>query len=244
MLVPASCVAYALAVSRFPAPRWRVIAFAASQLLLLAVFVTPLETLALEYLLSAHLLQNVVLAEWAPGLFVLGLPVALADRLDAFRAVRLVTHPAVALPVWLATYFIWHLPAVYDAALEHPATLLHLEHGCYFTAGVVFWWPLLQRRRPELRSVAKAFYVFAAFLLASPLGLLLALLPEPVYSFYEAAPRIWGLSALTDQQIAGVTMALEQALVFFAVFAFFFLRFMREEEAGAELEAPGTQARA
>ena len=244
VLVPASCVAYALAVRRFPAPRWRVLAFAASQVLLLAVFLTPLETLALDYLLSAHLLQNVVLAEWAPGLFVLGLPVALADRLTAFRAVRFVTHPAVALPVWLATYVVWHLPALYDAALEHRATLLHLEHACYFAAGVLFWWPVLQRRHPELRSVTKAFYIFAAFLFASPIGLLLALLPEPIYSFYEAAPRIWGLSALTDQQIAGVTMALEQSVVFFAVFAFYFLRFLREEEAGPDLEAPGTRARA
>jgi putative membrane protein len=64
----------------------------------------------------------------------------------------------------------------------------------------------------------------------SPLGLLLALLPSAIYDFYEAAPRLWGLSALTDQQIAGVTMAAEQAAVLFAAFAFCFARFMREQE--------------
>ena len=77
---------------------------------------------------------------------------------------------------------------------------------------------------------AKAAYLFAGFVLASPLGLLLALLPRPVYSFYQDAPQLWGLSDLTDQQIAGVSMAVEQAVVFFAVFAYFFRRFLRTEQ--------------
>ena len=67
-------------------------------------------------------------------------------------------------------------------------------------------------------------------MLASPLGLVLALLPEPLYDFYEQAPRLWGLSALGDQQIAGVTMAVEQAIVFFVVLSVYVLRFFREEE--------------
>ena len=67
-------------------------------------------------------------------------------------------------------------------------------------------------------------------MLASPVGLLLALLPHPVYDFYERAPHLWGLGHLTDQQIAGVTMAVEQAIVFFAVFVFYLARFLRSEE--------------
>ena len=67
-----------------------------------------------------------------------------------------------------------------------------------------------------LRAAAKALYLFGAFVLGSPLGLLLALLPSAVYDFYEHGPRLWGLSALADQQIAGVTMAAEQAVVLFA----------------------------
>ncbi|MGZ8701517.1 MAG: cytochrome c oxidase assembly protein, partial [Gaiellaceae bacterium] len=65
--------------------------------------------------------------------------------------------------------------------------------------------------------------------LAAPLGLLLALLPRPIYDFYKDAPQLWGLSDITDQQIAGVTMAVEQAIVFFAVFTYFFMRFLRTE---------------
>ena len=96
--------------------------------LLLAVSVSPLHMLAMQYLLTVHLFQNVVLAEWAPLLVVLGLPPALAAAIARPSAMRLLTQPALALPVWLANYMIWHLPWVYDTALEHPSSLLHLEH--------------------------------------------------------------------------------------------------------------------
>lgn len=231
VLVPALTVAYGLVLRAYPAPRWRVAAFLAGQLLIFAVSVSPVQTLALDYLLSAHLLQNVVLAEWAPALCVLGVPPALAAAVSRYAAVRFLTHPFAALPLWLASYFLWHLPAAYDAALEHPATLLHVEHGCYFVTGVLLWWPVLQREPQRLSSGAKVLYLFAAFVLASPLGLLLALLPEAVYDFYADGPGLWGLDPLSDQQIAGVTMAVEQAIVFFAAFAFFFSRFLREDEA-------------
>jgi cytochrome c oxidase assembly factor CtaG len=73
-------------------------------------------------------------------------------------------------------------------------------------------------------------YAFAAFVLASPLGLLLALLPRPVYDFYVAQQeRVWGLSPLADQELAGATMASEQAIVLFVVFAYWFRRFLAEE---------------
>jgi putative membrane protein len=213
--------AYLSTQRKWPAEARRRAAFDLGVILLLAVYVTPLHTIALHYLLSVHLLQNVVTAEWAPGLVVFAVAPALG------RSVARFIHPLVALPVWLATYFVWHVPAIYDSALEHQGSLLHLEHATYFVAGVVMWWPVIHGR---FFDGAKALYLFAAFVLASPLGLLLALLPTPVYGFYEDAPQLWGLSDLTDQQIAGVTMAVEQAIVFFAVFAFFLARFMRTEQ--------------
>jgi cytochrome c oxidase assembly factor CtaG len=237
VLVPALSLAYALAVRVYPASRARVTGFAAAMILLAAAFATPLQTLALRYLLTAHLLQNVVLAEWAPALAVLGLPPALAAALARAPGVRTLVRPLVALPVWLVTYFAWHLPWLYDFALRHPASALHVEHLCYLAAGAALWWPVVHDER--LAPGAKAAYVFAAFVLGSPLGLMLALLPTAVYSFYREEPRLWGLSPLADQQIAGVTMAVEQAVVFFAVFAAFFLRFLREEEARGQLEGLG-----
>lgn len=231
VFIPLLALAYGAAHRLSPARRWQIGSFAAGLGLLLASFVTPVDTLALRYLLSAHLLQNVIIAEWAPALCVLGLAPEHARALARIPGARTLTRPLVALPLWLTTYFAWHLPWPYDTALAHQNSLIHLEHGCYFAAGCVFWWPVVHGT-PWLMSYAqKAGYLFAAFVLASPLGLLLALLPRAIYDFYERGPRLWGLSALADQQIAGVTMASEQAVVFFAAFALFFLRFAREEEA-------------
>jgi cytochrome c oxidase assembly factor CtaG len=233
VLVPLLALGYAFVLHRHPAPRWRIACFLGSAGLILAVFVTPLENLALHYLLTAHLLQNVVLAEWSPALVVLALPPAAVAVARRWPVVRTLTHPFVALPVWLTTYYLWHLPIAYDTALRHPGSLLHLEHLCYFATGLLVWWPVLTERLDAGRAAA---YLFAAFVLASPLGLLLALIPNAVYDFYEQAPRLWGLSPLEDQQLAGLTMAAEEAVVFFAAFAVYFLRFMRREESVLDLK--------
>ncbi len=240
VVVPALVVAYVYAVRRYPAPAWRVACFAAAMALVLAVTITPLETLAVNYLLVVHLLQNVVLAEWAPLLAVLGLPPALAGRLPRPRAVRVATHPAVALPVWLANYMLWHLPWAYDTALENPHTLLHLEHALYFVTGVAMWWSIVHDAPHRLGTGTRAGLVFAAFVLGSPIGLVIALVPEAIYDFYVNAPeRLWGLDPLEDQQLGGILMSVEQAIVFFAVFAYFFLRFLAEEERREELHEEG-----
>lgn len=200
-------------------------------LFLVAALVTPLDTLAREYLVWAHLLQNVVLAEWAPLLLVLGLPPRVAERVSSPAAIRLVTRPAVALPLWAGTYALWHVPALYDAALRHPDTLLPLEHATYVVSGIVFWWCVWQEAPHRLPSVARAGYAFAAFVVSAPLGLVLALVPEPLYDTYAGAPeRVWGLDRLEDQQLGGMTMAGEQSVVFFVVFALWFLRFLSEQE--------------
>jgi putative membrane protein len=228
--------AYLWSQRRWPSDTIRRVAFDVAVILLLTVYITPLHTIAVHYLLSVHLLQNVVTAEWAPGLVVFALPSSLARDVRRFRVVRVLTHPLVALPLWLATYFVWHVPPIYDAALERSGWLLDLEHLTYFLAGVLMWWPVAHGRYSD---GVKALYLFAAFVLAAPLGLLLALLPRPIYDFYKDAPQLWGLSDKTDQEIAGVTMAVEQAVVFFAVFAYFLLRFLRTEHiAGVFSESP------
>ncbi len=229
--VLALAIGYVVALRRFRAGAWRIACFGAGVAMLLSTAVTPLDALS-YHLLSAHLLQNVVLAEWAPALLVLGVPPGLAREVANMPGWAALTRPAVALPLWLTTYFVWHVPALYDAALREPA-LLHLEHLAYLVAGTLFWWSVLQETPHAPSSGHRAAYLFAGFVLASPLGLLLALVPEAVYAFYVDGPRLWGLSALTDQQIAGVTMAGEQAVVFFAAFVFFFLRFLSEEDTRA-----------
>jgi putative membrane protein len=223
--------AYGAAVRRYGISTLRRRAFDGALLIALVVLVSPLATLALHYFLWAHLLQNVALAEWAPALAVLGVSPALAAAFARTRAVAALTHPLFALPLWLAAYGVWHLPILYDAALRH-RLLLDLEHLSYVVTGCLLWWPVFQDVPRRVRAGTRAAYLFAAFVLASPLGLILALLPSPIYEFYEQAPRLWGVDPLTDQQIAGVVMAVSEGILFFALFAYFFVRFMGEEDAG------------
>jgi cytochrome c oxidase assembly factor CtaG len=230
-LAPALAVGLAVAARGGTVSRLRLAAGAVGVGLVFAAFFTELEPLANHTFLWAHLLQNVLLAEWAPVLLVLAVPPQAAQRAAGFP----LFSPLVALPVWLATYYTWHLPWIYDAALRHPHSLLHVEHLTYLAAGVCVWWPVVHGRSS---AGAKAAYLFAAFVLASPLGLLLALIPRAIYPFYVHAPRTWGPGPLADQQIAGVTMAAEEALVFFGAFTGFLLRFLADEQASGLLRPP------
>ena len=232
VLVPALALGYVLAARAERPSRARMLAAAVALALIFAVFASGLQPLATHTFLWAHLLQNVVLAEWAPLLLVLAVPRRTAARAARFPLFR----PFVALPLWLVAYYAWHLPWVYDVALRHPHSLLHLEHLTYLLAGICLWWPVVHG---SYSNGAKALYLFVAFVLASPIGLMLALVQRPVYSFYAHAPRAWGPSPLTDQQIAGVTMAVEEAIVFFAAFALYLLRFLEDEQARGALEGLG-----
>ena len=234
---------YVSAIRRTHTAAWRIACFVGAMAMLLIVSVTPIHTLGMHYLLTMHLLQNVVLAEWAPLLVVLAIPGALAAAIAGHGAVRTITYPAVALPLWLANYMVWHLPWIYDTALDNPSTLLHLEHAMYFVTGLATWWCVVQDEPHRLGSGARAAYVFAAFVLASPIGFVMALIPSAIYDFYvDAHHRVWGLDPLADQQLAGMLMAAEQAVVFFGVFAYWFFRFLLEEERRADVDHPAAHA--
>ncbi|HJQ51875.1 MAG TPA: cytochrome c oxidase assembly protein [Gaiellaceae bacterium] len=241
-LAPALAVGLAVSTRGGAVSRPRLIAGVLGVVLVFAAFVTQLEPLANHTFLWAHLLQNVVLAEWAPALLLLAIPPRVAERAAGFPLFR----PFVALPLWLALYYAWHLPWIYDTGLRHPHSLLHVEHLTYLAAGICVWWPVVHGRGS---AGAKAAYLFGAFVLASPLGLLLALIPRAIYPFYVHAPRTWGPGPLADQQIAGVTMAAEEALVFFGAFAAYLLRFLADEQASGAFSAspnasaPGARAR-
>jgi cytochrome c oxidase assembly factor CtaG len=224
-------VAYVLAARRDPPSLLRSALFFAGLLLAFFAVASPVATVAIHYLVSAHLLQNVVLAEWTPALVVLGLGPWVSSWVAHHRVTRTLTRPLVTLPLWLLTYALWHVPFAYEAALED-RLVLDLEHASYLVAGFLLWWPVFQDEPWHLPAGGKAAYLFAAFVLASPLGLILALLPSPLYDTYVEAPRLWGIAPLEDQQIGGTLMAVSEAIVFFGLLAFFFVRFMAEEEAG------------
>jgi cytochrome c oxidase assembly factor CtaG len=192
---------------------------------------SPLETIAIHYLLLVHLLQNVMVADWAPPLLVLGLTPAMRAEVARLggRPLAALTRPKVALPVWLFVWYGVHLPGFYDFALRHPL-LLNLEHGLLIGAGLLFWWPVFSEQPQSLSTAVKLVYLGAAYVGSAFLSLALIFSSSAFYGFYEAAPRIWGLSPEKDQNLGGILMNGEQMIVFFSALSYFLLRLLSEEE--------------
>jgi len=209
----------------------RAVAFGGGVLLIVAALNSPLETIAAEYLVLFHLLQNVIISDWAPPLVIIGLTPAMRAAVASRggRPFELVTRPTVALPVWLVGWYVVHLGGVYDAALRNP-WLLNVEHLFMVAIGLVFWWPVLADEPRSVPTLGRIGYVFAAFVLSAFLGLALTFAP-PLYGYYESLPeRLWGISAAQDQNLGGILMTTEQALVFFAVIVWLLVRLFREED--------------
>ena len=127
--------------------------------------------------------------------------------------------------------YLWHVPALYDAALENPALHL-LEHASFFAAGLAVWWPLIQPvpMRRRLTGLQPLAYVGAAKFGLAALGLYLTWSSTVLYDFYEDVPRIWGLSPQEDQNIGGAIMMVEQSLTFVMVLAALFMRMLSQSE--------------
>src|SRR5690242_10959792 len=119
LVVPALTLVYLFLAGRYGTTADRAASFGGALVLLAVAFWTPIHHLGLHYLLTAHLVQHVILAEWAPWLAGLGVSPAMAAAASRNRGWRALTRPAVALPLWLASYYAWHVPAVYDGALRH-----------------------------------------------------------------------------------------------------------------------------
>jgi putative membrane protein len=212
-------------------------AFAGAVLALLAALVSPIEGLGEDYLFSAHMLQHVLLGDIAPLLLLLSLSRVimrpLTRRLAALeRALGPLAHPATGLVVWLAVMYVWHIPALYDAAAESP--LLHLlEHASFFAAGVAVWWPLVQPvpMRRRLSGLWPLAYIGTAKFGLAALGLYLTWSTDPLYPHYEQAPRIWGLSAVDDQNVGGAIMMVEQSLTFVLALVAVFIGMLARSEA-------------
>ena len=201
----------------------RVVIFALGLGVALAALVSPLDRLAEGKLLSAHMLQHVLIGDMAPALLVFAvrgpllvflLPAAVLAPLARNRGVRTVLGtlliPWVAFGLWALNLAVWHIPALYDAALRHPP-LHDLEHFCWLLAGTLVWVLLIDpghhRRLTVGGRVALAAALFAT---GQVLTDVLVFSFHPLYPAYQGA---YGLSALTDQQLSGVVMMIEQLLM-------------------------------
>jgi putative membrane protein len=211
-------------------------AFAGALVALLAALVSPIDGLGEDYLFSAHMVQHVLLGDIAPLLLLLALSRVImrpaTRRLARIeRALGPFASPVTGIVIWLALMYLWHIPAIYDAALEHP--LVHLlEHVSFFAAGVALWWPLIQPvpMRRRLTGLQPLGYIGAAKAGLAALGLYLAWSSTVLYPYYEQTPRIWGLSPIEDQNVGGVIMMAEQSLTLVLVMVALFVRMLVQSE--------------
>jgi cytochrome c oxidase assembly factor CtaG len=184
------------------------------------------------------MVQHLLLADVVPILFTLALtkwilrPVTRhVHRIE--RAAGPFAHPVFGVVAYVGAMWLWHVPALYDAALEHGAIHV-LEHLSFAGAGLLYWWHLLSPIRSRLRlgGIGPILYMASTKILVGFLGVLLTFAPSVLYGFYETGGGTrWGLSAHDDQQVAGLTMALEQSLVMGVALAYLFFRMLSESEA-------------
>jgi putative membrane protein len=226
------------------------LAYGAGLLVLVIALASPLDAVGDGYLLSAHMGQHLLLSDVAPALLVLGLrapllPLGLTRsglRLLApggrfGRVLAFLTSPRVALPLWAAATWVWAIPVVFDYTAAHP--VVHaIEHATLFYTGLAMWWLIVDplpssRRVPNARRLG---YLGFTRLASACVCLPLVFMTSTAFPRYAAAPRAYGLSAITDQQLAGAGMCFLEFLIFGIAMAAAFVSFLSRDEQRAALE--------
>jgi putative membrane protein len=215
---------------------WQAAAFGGGILAVVVALETPLDRLS-EALFSAHMVQHLMLMLLAAPLLALGSPrIALAWSLPATRLWRLIPgRPSAAFALHVVALWAWHVPILYDAALANGA--IHAaEHASFLATGVLFWWTLLHRGYG-----LGVLYVFGMALQSTVLGALLTFAMAPWYTSHLGSTAAWGLTALEDQQLAGVIMWVPGGLIYLVAALALFGMWLSAGAAPAP--APSTPAR-
>ena len=203
--------------------KWRLLSFLAGLVCLWISIGSPLEALADE-LLSAHMIEHLILMSIVPPLILLGLPVVpllrglptgvrkwIAGPLLRLKALRQfgqwLVRPAVA---WLAMnvgLLAWHVPAAYDFALEHEGWH-DFEHICFLSTSLLFWWCVIRPWPASHRQNRWAIllYLVGADIVNTALSAFLAFCNRPVYAFYSDHPNPFGAAPVSDQVLGAVVM--------------------------------------
>jgi cytochrome c oxidase assembly factor CtaG len=213
-----------------PVPPGRIACFATG-LVLLALAVSPPVGTAADERLSAHMLEHVVIGDLAPLALVLGLTrplIAPLLRLPGVWAMRGLAHPVVAVGLWAASLYGWHLRFAYEAALDHD--LVHvLQHACFFAAGLNLWFALLgPLPKPAwFGNGARLGYVLVVWAAGSLLAYGLIWADAPFYPHYARTGA--------DQSAAGAVMLVEQSIVIVTLLGWLLMRALRDAERRAQL---------
>lgn len=223
-------------------------AFYAGLAVIAGALVSPLDSLA-HALFSAHMVQHLLLMIVAAPLLVYGrplVPVLLGLPLGARRsanawshragitaAARLLTHPVVAGGLHVAALWAWHLPVLYEAAVEH--SVVHVAEHLSFLGTALLLWALVIQTSPRRRVAypLALLLVFATALAGGGLGALLTFATAILYPLHAGGATAFGLTPLQDQQLAGAIMWVPGGMVYFTTMAVLALRWLRQMERDA-----------
>jgi putative membrane protein len=222
--------------------------FAAGVLVLLAALVGPLDTETATSF-SAHMLQHMLLMVVAAPLVAYGAPIApmllglppdvrggvLHWRRSSTgkRVLDWITRPPVTWSLYAAALIFWHVPSIYQAALS--TGVVHgVEHVTLFTVALLSWWTLIgPARHRRLAYGPSVLYVFGLMLLCTGISAWFTLAPHPLYGAYSTGS--FGLTALEDQQMAGVVMGVMTGIAYLATGATLFLLWLQAEERRSDI---------
>jgi len=214
-----------------PVPRWRQACFGSGLALIAIALFSPIGHIS-EELVVAHMGEHLLIGDLASLLLVLGLSKSLLQPLLAIRALnrlQVLAHPLVALPLWALNFYLWHVPALYEAAYGG-APAHALEHASFLFFGCLMWMPVFgPLPKPEWFTAAwKVGYVIAVRFAGAILGNVLMWSGSVLYPIYAPGERYWGISALADQSTAGVIMMVEGTFLALGVLAWVFFEVARE----------------
>jgi putative membrane protein len=201
-------------------PSWRVACFGAGLLTLAGAELLPSDAFA------THMAEHLLIGDVGALLLVLGLtgPVlAPVLRLPGLGWLRTLAHPVVALVAWGLNLYLWHLPVLYEGAVEH-AWLHGLEHACFLFFSVMLWMGLLGPLPKPLwfGNLARLGYIVAARMTGAVLGNVFLWANHPFYE--DTYPRV------SDQSLAGSVMMVEESVLTIGLFCWLFLRAARQTE--------------
>jgi len=235
--------AYGIGLRRFrPRTLWdeqvvaarEVIAFGSGVFLLVVALISPLDTLS-GYMFSAHMMQHMLLLYIVPPLLLVGLPAWLLRPALQVRGVKksleLLTGPIPAIILFNGVLIVWHMPGAWDAALLNPSVHA-LEHICMLGAGLVAWWPIFSPlpEVPRMSYPAQMLYLFIQSLVPAIVGAFMTFSSIVIYPVYVETPKIWGLTPLVDQQIAGLLMKMLGTLFLWILVTVRFFQWFNHEE--------------
>jgi putative membrane protein len=228
--------AYLYAVRGGRASTRQIVFFTAGVATLLLASDWPVHDLAEGYLYSAHMVQHLLMTLVAAPLLLLGTPQWLARRMLRPKAVLMVvkgfSRPVPNLLQANLVLVLSHWPLVVAYTLRnHPAHFL--AHAVLLTSGLLMWMPVVSplKEVPRLGPLMQMLYLFLQTIVPTIPASFLTLGRGLLYPDYGTFPRLWGISAITDQQVAGLIMKIGAGMYLWLIIGAIFFRWYAREEA-------------